>query len=237
VIDPNAATFERIAGEYDFGRPSWPAAAVESVGLPRDAVVLDLGAGTGKLTRVLLEHFDHVIAVEPLPAMRALIPPEAEMLDGTAESIPLADASLDGVFCGESFHWFDWSRALPEIARVLRPGGALSMLWNRGRHGFVPEIEAILDRISHSPGEKRYRAFAWRAAFAGQPFEPLRHSTFVNEHDASRDELLARIGSWSQLTTMEPGEREQVLDEIRPHLADQTYHVRLETQVWTTRRS
>jgi SAM-dependent methyltransferase len=174
VIDPAAATFERVAAECDYGRPSWPPEAIASVGLPREAAVTDLGAGTGKLTRVLLGRFDHVIAIEPLAGMRALIPGEAETLPGTAEEIPLPGESLDGVFCGESFHWFDWSRALPEIARVLRPGGRLAMFWNRGKTTWPPEVAAILDRVDHSPGEKRYQAFAWRDSFAGSAFRTAR---------------------------------------------------------------
>jgi SAM-dependent methyltransferase len=238
VIDPVAATFERVAAEYDFGRPSWPDAAVESVRLPRDADVVDLGAGTGKLTRVLLRHFDRVVAVEPLDGMRALIPPEATALAGTAEAIPLPDASADGVFCGEAFHWFDWPRALPEIARVLRPGGRLAMLWNRGLEAPWPdEVAALLDRVSHSPGERRYSAFAWRDAFEGRPFEPLRHETFTNPEEISADALVARIGSWSNFTTLPAAERESLLAELRSHMTEPTYRTTLETQVWTTRRS
>ncbi len=237
MIDAAAATFERFAAEYDFGRPSWPPEAVAQASLPRHAVVADLGAGTGKLTHVLLGQFDRVIAIEPLDGMRALIPGESATLAATAESIPLPDGSLDGLFCGEAFHWFDWPRALPEIARVLRSGGALTMLWNRGRHGFSPEIEEILDRFSHSPGEKRYQAFAWRDAFAGAPFEPLRHMLFPNEHEVSRDQLLARIGSWSNLTTLAPEERAAVLEEIRALLTEPSYRIRLETHAWYTRRA
>jgi SAM-dependent methyltransferase len=235
VIDPAAATFERVAAEYDYGRPSWPPEVVASVGLPRDADVADLGAGTGKLTRVLLEQFDRVIAIEPLDGMRALIAAEAQALPGTAEAIPLPDGSLDGVFCGESFHWFDWPLALPEIARVLRPGGRLAMFWNRGETPWPPAVEAILDQVSHSPGEKRYQAFAWRDAFAGSAFEPLRHEVFPHEQEVPRDVLLARIGSWSNFTIRPPEEREALLDEIRGHLTEPTYRVRLETHAWTTR--
>jgi SAM-dependent methyltransferase len=236
MIDPAAATFEQVAAEYDFGRPSWPPEAVASVGLPRDAAVADLGAGTGKLTRVLLQQFDHVTAIEPLDGMRALIPDEATVLAGTAEAIPLPDGSLGCVFCGESFHWFDWPRALPEIARVLGPGGRLAMLWNRGPHGFAKEIEEILDSIPDSPGEKRYHAFAWRDAFEGSAFGPLRHEVFPNEEEVSADALVARIGSWSNFTTRPPEERLRLLAEIRGHLTEPSYRIRLETQLWTTER-
>ncbi len=110
------------------------------------------------------------------------------------------------------------------------------MLWNRGTHGFPAEVEEILDRVSHSPGEKRYQAFAWRDAFAGAPFDPLEHAVFPNEEDVSADALVARIGSWSNLTTLPPEKRDELLAEIRGCLAEPSYRVRLETQVWRTRR-
>ena len=236
MIDPAAATFEQFAAEYDFGRPSWPAEAVASVGLPRDADVADLGAGTGKLTRALLGQFDHVVAIEPLDGMRALIPSEATVLAGTAEAIPLPDGSIDGVFCGESFHWFDWPHALPEIGRVLRPGGHLAMLWNRGEASWPAAVEKILERVSDSPGEKRYHAYAWRDAFEGSVFEPLRHEVFPHEQDVTRDVLVARIGSWSNFTTRPAEEREALLAEIRDGLTEPSYRVRLETHAWATSR-
>jgi SAM-dependent methyltransferase len=145
------------------------------------------------------------------------------------------------VFCGESFHWFDWPRALPEIARVLRPGGALTMLWNRGREdGTRPwpkEVDDLLDRVRQSPGEKRYQAFAWKDAFEGQPFEPLGHVVVPNEEEISAEALAARIGSWSNFTVLPADERERLLAELRGYLTEPTYRTSLETQVWTTRRS
>jgi SAM-dependent methyltransferase len=235
VIDPAAATFEQVAGEYEFGRPSWPPEAIRSVGLSRDADVADLGAGTGKLTRVLLAQFDRVLAIEPLDGMRALIPAEATALAGTAEAIPVPDDSLDGVFCGESFHWFDWPRALPEIARVLRPGGRLAMFWNRGRMPWPAAVEEIFERVPESKGEKHYQAFAWRDAFEGSAFEPLRHDVFPHEDDIPPDVLVARVGSWSNFTTMPAAERLELLAEIRSRLTEPSYRVRLKTQAWTTR--
>src|SRR5687767_9699381 len=99
-----ALSFGSVAGDYARGRPGWPQEAIDVVGLPRDARVLDLAAGTGKLTEALAQRFDEVVAVEPDDAMRAVIR-HGTVLAGSAEAIPLPDASMDGVFVGEAFHW------------------------------------------------------------------------------------------------------------------------------------
>jgi ubiquinone/menaquinone biosynthesis C-methylase UbiE len=124
-----ASAFRAAAEEYERGRPGYPPEAIDVLlrELDRDRrfVAVDLGAGTGKLTRDLTERFEHVIAIEPLAEMReqlARAAAAAEALAGTAEDIPLPDASADAVFAAQAFHWFDGRRALDEIARVLRPG-------------------------------------------------------------------------------------------------------------------
>ncbi len=132
------SSFGSAAAAYAEHRPDYRADAVRWCVAPlgRDIAtlrVLDLGAGTGKLTALLAELGADVTAVEPDPAMlaelrRAL--PEADSLEGSAEQIPLGDAMVDAVLCGQSMHWFDMSRAVPEIARVLKPGGTLAALWN-----------------------------------------------------------------------------------------------------------
>src|SRR5581483_5347865 len=132
VIEP-ARSFDLAAEEYERTRPDYPDAVLELVPVGAEATVLDLGAGTGKLTRVLARHYARVIAVEPLDGMRAILErvvPEAEALSGRAEQIPLPDSAVDGVFAGQAFHWFANDEAVAEIARVLRPGGALGVVWN-----------------------------------------------------------------------------------------------------------
>ncbi|MGZ4310266.1 MAG: class I SAM-dependent methyltransferase, partial [Gaiellaceae bacterium] len=131
--------FGRAAREYELGRPEWPDGlldlVVSELGLEADAIVLDLGAGTGKLTRSLVPRFSQVVAVEPDDAMRAVLEevvPEAEALAGRGEAIPLGDESVDAVFTAEAFHWFAGDESVAEIARVLRPRGALVILWNIG---------------------------------------------------------------------------------------------------------
>jgi SAM-dependent methyltransferase len=125
-------TFGRVAEQYERARPEYPREAVEraeqELGLSGEATVLDLGAGTGKLTRLLAGRFARVIAVEPDDEMRRLVAGDTRA--GTAEHIPLADGEVDAVFVADAFHWFDQAAALAEIARVVRPGGGLALLWN-----------------------------------------------------------------------------------------------------------
>src|SRR6266404_2443040 len=128
-----AGSRDRWPEDYERGRPGWPPEVIELAALPPTATVLDLGAGTGKLTRLLVSAFDRVVAVEPAEAMRRLLVtfcPEAEALAGTAQEIPLPDDSVDAVLAAQAFHWFEDEHALAEIARVLRPGGALVLMWN-----------------------------------------------------------------------------------------------------------
>src|SRR5207248_3337377 len=130
-LTEQARSFHRAAAEYDRGRPSWPPAVLDRLPLADESTVLDLGAGTGKLTRVLADRYARVIAVEPLDELRAILAervPEADVRGGVAEAIPAGDAEVDGVFAAQSFHWFANDLAMREIARVLRPGGVPALL-------------------------------------------------------------------------------------------------------------
>src|ERR1700690_250709 len=126
-----ARSFGRVAAEYERGRPGYPPEAIEWLLGDPPLEVLDLGAGTGKLTQALLAAGHRVSAVEPLDEMRAILSsqlPAARALAGSAEQLPLADASMDAVAVGSAFHWFDEGAALAEISRVLRPAGVLGHL-------------------------------------------------------------------------------------------------------------
>ena len=137
AVHPHANAFDGAATEYERGRPGYPDALLDWIDSvrPLDAscTVVDLGAGTGKLTRLLVRSTARVIAIEPMAAMREVFTsllPETELLDGTAEQMPLGSGSVDLVTCGQSFRWFANEAALTEIARVLRPGGELLLVFN-----------------------------------------------------------------------------------------------------------
>src|SRR6266516_2317387 len=153
-----AGSLDRWPEDYERGRPGWPPEVVDIPGLPSAATVLELGAGTGKLTRLLVSRFGRVVAVEPAEAMRRRLvafSPEAEVLAGSAEAIPLADASVDAVFAAEAFHRFDGERAVAEIARVLRPQRALVLMWNLPAGPTEPSIEAVEQLLSERGPTKR----------------------------------------------------------------------------------
>jgi SAM-dependent methyltransferase len=244
VIDP-ARSFGRVAREYELGRPSWPPRAIDAVArelaLGPDSRVLDLGAGTGKLTRLLVERFAQVVAVEPDGAMRALIPAEAEVLAGRAEKITLPGGSLAAVFCAESFHWFDWPRAIAEIVRVLEPGGGLVLMWNRPSGGlnsadWPQGVSDALERLlDPSPQERRYQSFAWRDAVTRSPFGELRFRVIPNGGELRRAELIARIASYSQVASLPDGERKAFVAEVAGHLAEPIYAATLETHLYWAR--
>jgi SAM-dependent methyltransferase len=216
LADP-ARSFDRAAEEYERTRPEYPAALLELIPLADEAEVLDLGAGTGKLTRVLTQRYRRVIAVEPLDRMRAILErvvPAAESHAGSAEAIPLPDASVDGVFAGQAFHWFANEEAIGEIARVLRPGGVLSLIWNgpdEERPSPLPEpYRAFLDEL------RAIAAFndapPWPEVIARGPFGDVHESGVPHDHNLDRAGLLenARTVSW---IASRPDEEQKAIHE------------------------
>jgi ubiquinone/menaquinone biosynthesis C-methylase UbiE len=235
-----AHAYDRIGEIYERARPGWPADAVDHVarelGLDRSATVLDLGAGTGKLTRMLVERFDRVVAVEPLGGMRRVLEsvvPQAEALAGEAERIPLPDESVDAVFSADAFHWFDGERALAEIARVLRPRGGLVLMWNVTDKPTEPSIAAAGELVNKrgSPERQidRYASGEWREPFESSPFEELHDARFDNPQIVDRDGMVAYLASMSWIAVLPDDERNALLDEARALLEADTY-----TRFWRT---
>jgi SAM-dependent methyltransferase len=217
-----AVGFDRAAGAYELGRASYPAAAVEAIlavtGATPARTLLELGAGTGKLTRELVASGARVLALEPVAGMREVLAqnaPEAEPLDAVAEAIPLADASVDAVIAAQSFHWFDPVAATDEVARVLQPGGAVALIWNRRdeRVAWVRELSRILDgRAGDAP---RYRTGLWRRGFDANPaFAPLELETWPHRGAGGRGIVLARVASISFVAALEEEPRAQLLAEV-----------------------
>jgi ubiquinone/menaquinone biosynthesis C-methylase UbiE len=234
-----AQSFGAAPTDYERVRPEWPPEAVERaavlLGLGREAEIVDLAAGTGKLTRLLVERFGRVVAVEPDERMRALL--NVESVAGTAERIPLPDASADAVFVGDAFHWFEAPVALAEIARVLRPQGGLVLLWNDWWDTEPPIPEAATELL-REPFERSGRAFrkdveAWRNAFDGSPFEAPREERIAGETMRSAEELATLFCSTSSIASLDAAEREALRRRL-VDLLDGEYRLPVEVElVWT----
>ena len=241
-----ARTFDKTAEIYERARPSWPAEALNHVirelGLDRTATVLDLGAGTGKLTGMLVDRFDNALAVEPLDGMRALLAsliPEVKTYAGDAENIPLGEASVDAVFSADAFHWFDGELALAEIARVLRPRGGLVLMWNEPHKPTEPSIAAagalLNDRGSSERQINRYASGEWREPFAGSSFEELSQAQFDHQQVVDREQLLAYFASMSWIAVLPDEERGELLSEVRELLDAESYTRFWRADVYWTR--
>jgi SAM-dependent methyltransferase len=209
----HARSFGAAAAQYERGRPTYPAEALDWL-LPAGARrVLDLGAGTGKLTRLLVARGLDVVAVEPSDGMRdelARVLPGTRALAGPAEQIPLDDGAVDAVLVAQAWHWIDPERAVPEVARVLAPGGTLGLLWNirDERQPWVAE----LGRIIHERAEQRIYSDNPRV---GPPFSPIERFDVEWTYHITEPVLLDMVASRSYVITAPPGERNAILDRVR----------------------
>jgi SAM-dependent methyltransferase len=218
-------SFGAAAGVYDQARPDYPPAAVEWITGADPQRVLDLGAGTGKLTRQLLAAGHDVIAVEPLAEMRATLvaaSPGVTALDGAAEAIPVADASVDIVVAGQAYHWFVAERAHPEIARVLRPGGVFGVLWNV-RDDTEPWVAALGALLSLDD-----TASSHTAPEVAPYFTQVKAAKFRHVQPLDLERLLGLVSSRSYVITLPRPEREALLADVaaltrnHPDLAGRT---------------
>jgi len=227
IHESAAKGFAAGAEAYERGRPGYSPEAighiVRELGIGPGKTVLDLAAGTGKLTRELVSSGAQIVAVEPIPEMRAKLAsavPEAEIRDGTAEAIPAENHSVDAVVVGQAFHWFDGIRALSELRRVLGPDGGLALIW-QSRDASVPwvaKLNAIIDRADD--GHPRFRTEAWRQAFdVTALFDPLEKAEFAYVQRASAETLVDRVASISYVAAMSEERRQVFLDDVRELLA------------------
>jgi ubiquinone/menaquinone biosynthesis C-methylase UbiE len=232
-------SFGRVAALYDRVRPQYlPESldrAQEVLELDSSARILDLAAGTGRLTEALAERFANVVAVEPDDAMRALIA-DGEVLPGSAEAIPLPDSSVDAVFVGEAFHWFDAARAVREIERVLRTRGGVALISNLWWETVPPLPDEALEllRIPYVASGRAEAAETWREVFAASTFEPLRDETFRWEFHADTDTLLDLYQTTSSIAALPEEERQSLVTKLRSLLGD-SYTVPVRTELTWTR--
>jgi SAM-dependent methyltransferase len=233
--DRYRCSFDAVAETYERGRPGYAPQAVEWIAERLPFVdVLDLAAGTGKLTRQLVALGAHVIAVEPGDGMRAVLArvvPEATALAGSAEAIPLPDSSVDAITVGQAFHWFRHEEALAEMHRVLRPGGGIALLWNiwndddpiqRGLDQLVEGVPARVRREGPSPSER---------LAASSLFGPVEERTFTHPFPTTPDAVVEWVASTSPVATAAPDERARIEAEVRALLPAFPFELALDTTV------
>lgn len=234
--DALARSFEGIGADYDRYRPGFPSVAADAI-VPRPVgTVLDLGAGTGKFTEQLVDRADRLIAVEPSAAMLDVLRgklPTVEALAGNAERIPVGDAVVDVVTVAQAFHWFDRSLACAEIARVLRPGGTLGLLWNRSDPACAwdraacrvikPEMAEADETDSPAevlPGFRcdRVETFRWSEQITRADYLARWStvSTFLVADDSTKAAIMTAI---ERILDEDPATRDRT-DFVLPHLTD-----------------
>lgn len=222
IDDVAARGFEAGAAAYELARPGYPDEAVAflvaALGLVAGTTVCDLAAGTGKFTRRLVELGASVTAIEPVEGMRTQLTkvlPGVTVLDGTAEQIPLPDASVDVVTVAQAFHWFDAPAALEEISRVLKPGGGLAILWNERDEAtaWVAEMSRLIRW--HERTVSRYQHTDWAEVVAASShFDPLQEEVVTWEQPLTRELLADRVRSISYIAVMPLPERERLANDV-----------------------
>jgi ubiquinone/menaquinone biosynthesis C-methylase UbiE len=243
-VRQEAGSFSKVAPEYERGRPDYPASTAdwiaEATGLGPGQVVVDLAAGTGKLTRQLVRSGARVIAVEPLAEMLdqlvALLP-ETEAIVGTAEATGLPSGQAAVVTVGQAFHWFATPEALAEIARVLEPAGYLALVWNQ--RDLTQAVQADLTRIMapHRRAEPSYESGAWAEVMGATPlFEKAgeHHVAFTQVLDVAG--LSDRVASTSFIASLPPDEHAEVLRQVRALVTGDIVELAYDSSVYLYRK-
>ncbi|HWT35186.1 MAG TPA: class I SAM-dependent methyltransferase [Paraburkholderia sp.] len=221
--------YTKGADTYAKGRPDYPPELAgwlkDDLALGPGKVAVDLGAGTGKFTPRLVETGAQVIAVEPVAQMReklAAALPQVDVREGTAQHLPLDDASVDAVLCAQSFHWFASHEALADIRRVLKPGGHLGLVWNvrDARVPWVAQLDAIVNaREGDAP---RHHTGEWRRAFPAEGFSELEERHMPHGHTGpAEDVIVTRVHSTSFILALPPEAWGEVEREVRALIASE----------------
>lgn len=236
-----ANSFGAAAEAYDRARPSYPVEAVTDALGPPPQHILDLGAGTGKLTRVVAAAGYDVVAVDPDASMLEVLgrsAPQVDRRQGSAEAIPAHDNSFDAIVAGQAFHWFDVARSGPEMVRVLRPGGQVALLWNIREAGAEDWIAAYdeLVKMVHNAGDDD------EPPQLGPLFTPPQVRWYEHAQRITVDDLVALAESRSYVITAAPAERQRILAGVRDLgqrtlavTGEDTLRLPYRLQVWTAR--
>ena len=220
--------FDTEASTYDRTRPSYPSEAVawmvEQLGIGPGSLVVDLAAGTGKLTTLLAPTGATLVAVEPVEGMRRLLRTALSAVPAiaaTAEELPFAASSVDAVTVAQAFHWFDAERALPEIRRVLRPGGRLGLMWNARDRGvdWVDRIWGVLDRVEKHAPWREHESWSEHDLPFERWFGPVHRAEFRHEQPLAPEDVVGRFKGVSHVAVLPPTKQAAVLDEVRGVLA------------------
>jgi SAM-dependent methyltransferase len=224
VVHDIAAEGFNDPADYERARPSYPPEAVQwfvdRLHIAPGMTLVDLAAGTGKFTRLLTPFNARLFACEPVPGMRATfqtVLPTVALFAGTSEAMPLRDASVDGVTVAQAWHWFDHDRAAAEMARVIRPGGALGLVWNaRDRSiDWVDQVWSVMDRVEKKAPWRDHDRWGDTALASERWFGPLHEAVFHHAQVLSPDLVVDRFRGVSHVAALPSDEQTAVLDEVR----------------------
>lgn len=229
IHDTAAAGYRRAGDDYERARPAYPAEALDALvgglGLGASSVVVELGAGTGKFSRLMAPRVGLLVATEPVAEMRAHLVAAATnpVVAATAEAVPVASGRVDAVVAATAFHWFEADVALAEAERILRPGGGVGLAWNNPDRSvdWVARVWGVVDEARGAvPGNRDMR---WQDAFAGAPaFSPLASASFSHEVVLTHDQLEGRVTSISFVAALPDADRKALLTRVRAIVAADT---------------